>query len=76
MNKLVKLSGQLARGSVCAWTKYLWYAMRHNERCFARFSRKARAELRSNYPETAASSGGLAISYAKSANLDRRLLGL
>ena len=76
MSKLVKLSGQLTRGGGPVWPKYLWYAMRHNERCFERFARKARQSLRGNYPQTAASHGLIAVSYVKSANLDRRLLGL
>jgi hypothetical protein len=75
MNKLVKLAGQVTR-SHSAWARYLWRSMRHNERSFRRQSRMARERMRLGYPGSAGSHGMLAVSYARSADLEWRLLGL
>jgi hypothetical protein len=75
MIKLVKLAGQATRSS-SDWARYLWHSMRHNERSFRRQSRMARERMRLGYTGSAGSHGKLAASYARSADLDWRLLGL
>lgn len=75
MNKLVKLAGQATR-SRSAWARYLWHSMRHNERSFRRQMRLARERMQLGQASCAGSRGLLAVSYARSADLEWRLLGL
>lgn len=72
MSKLQKLTRALECGG--SWPKYLWYAMRQDERSYERYAREARS-FRFG-AKIAALDGKLALTFARAADMKRGWLGL